>query len=203
MALPYHGLRARNGSSVSDHFLSANLGRTIRSVRQAVIDTRDVVTWLQQRGHDRVVLIGLSLGSCVAGLVAAHDARIACSALVLTAGDFAEVVWTGRATRHIRRGLESKMGLDGLGSVWSIISTGTFAEKLSRADYGTLIISGGRDAVVKPYLTQRFIDQLQARGAPVRWMRLGCGHYSLALPPFSIATFARLLLFFRDRGLFR
>jgi hypothetical protein len=82
VALPYHGLRARNTSSISDYFLSANLGRTIRSVRQAVIDTRDVITWLNHRGHDRVALVGLSLGSCVAGLVAAHDPRIPCSALV-------------------------------------------------------------------------------------------------------------------------
>jgi pimeloyl-ACP methyl ester carboxylesterase len=203
IALPYHGLRARNASSISDYFLSANLGRTIRSVRQAVIDTRDVVTWLNQRGYDRIALIGLSLGSCVAGLVAAHEPRIFCSALVLTAGDFAEVVWTGRATRHIRRALETEINLDQLSSVWSIISTGTFAKELSRSDHSTLFISGTRDTVVKPYLTQRFIDQLQSHHAKVRWIRLGCGHYSLALPPFNVVTFARLMYFFRSSGLFK
>ena len=52
VALPYHGERTREGSLIADHFLSANLGRTIRSVRQAVVDTKDIVTWLRQRGHD-------------------------------------------------------------------------------------------------------------------------------------------------------
>jgi pimeloyl-ACP methyl ester carboxylesterase len=203
VALPYHGLRTRSASSISDHFLSANLGRTIRSVRQAAIDTKDVVTWLNQRGHDRVALIGLSLGSCVAGLVAAHDPRILCSALVLTAGDFAEVVWTGRATRHIRRALEAELTLDQLSSLWSIISTGTFTKELSRAGHNILIISGNRDTVVKPYLTQRFINQLHSHDAQVQWVWLGCGHYSLALPPFNVKTFARLLFFFRRCGLLK
>jgi pimeloyl-ACP methyl ester carboxylesterase len=203
VTLPYHGLRTRNASLISDYFLSPNLGRTIRSVRQSVIDTRDVITWLNLRGHDRVVLIGLSLGSCIAGLVAAHDPRVTCSALVLTAGDFAEVVWTGRATRHIRRALEPEMTLDELGSVWSIISTGTFAKELARKGHRTLIISGTRDTVVKPYLTQRFIEQLQKHGAQIQWLQVGCGHYSLALPPFNVTTFARLLYFFRDCGLFK
>jgi len=48
VALPYHGERTPEGSLIADHFLSANLGRTIRSVRQAVVDTKDIVTWLRQ-----------------------------------------------------------------------------------------------------------------------------------------------------------
>jgi hypothetical protein len=203
VALPYHGVRMRDGALIADHFLSANLGRTIRSVRQAVVDTIDIVTWLTQRGHDRIAVIGLSLGSCIAGLVGAHDPRVRCSALFLTAGDFAEVTWTGRATRHIRRAVETEMTLDQLRSVWSIISTETFAREFARPGHDALVISGTRDTVVKPYLTRRFIDQLNASGARFGWTRLGCGHYSLARAPFSILAFLRLLYFFQRCGLFR
>jgi hypothetical protein len=203
VALPYHGVRTREGALIADYFLSANLGRTIRSVRQAVVDTTDIVTWLTLRGYDRIAVIGLSLGSCIAGLVGAHDPRVRCSALFLTAGDFAEVTWTGRATRHIRRAVETEMTLDQLKSVWSIISTETFASELARPGHSALIISGTRDAVVKPYLTQRFIDQLSSRGARFSWMQLDCGHYSLARAPFSILAFVRLLYFFQRCGLFR
>jgi hypothetical protein len=202
VALPYHGLRMREGATIADHFLSANVGRTIRSVRQAVIDTSDIITWLLQRGHDRVAVIGLSLGSCVAGLVGAHDPRVRCSALLLTAGDFAEVTWTGRATQHIRQAVETAMTLDQLRSVWSIISTERFTKDLTRPGYSSLIISGTRDTVVKPYLTERFIGQLRASGADFRWMKLACGHYSLARAPFGILTFGRLLHFFWRCGLF-
>jgi hypothetical protein len=203
VALPYHGVRTREGALIADYFLSANLGRTIRSVRQAVVDTMDIVTWLTRRGHDRVAVIGLSLGSCIAGLVGAHDPRVRCSALLLTAGDFAEVTWTGRATRHIRRAVETEMTLDQLRSVWSIISTETFAREFARPGHSALVISGTRDAVVKPYLTRRFIDQLSACGANFGWMQLECGHYSLARAPFGILALVRLLYFFQRCGLFK
>jgi len=203
VALPYHGLRMREGSVIADHFLSANLGRTIRSVRQAVIDTSDIVTWLLQRGHDQVAVIGLSLGSCIAGLVGAHDPRVRCAALLLTAGDFAEVTWTGRATQHIRQAVEKVITLDQLRSVWSIISTERFTEDMARPGYSMLIISGTRDTVVKPYLTERFIEQLNARGGiDFSWMKLACGHYSLARNPFGVIAFARLVYFFWRCGLF-
>ena len=202
VALPYHGMRMREGALIADHFLSTNLGRTIRSVRQAVIDTSDIVTWLLQRGHDRVAVIGLSLGSSIAGLVGAHDPRVRCSALLLTAGDFAEVTWTGRATQHIRRAAEADMTLEQLRCVWSIISTERFTKEMARPGYSALIISGTRDTVVKPYLTERFIGQLSASGADFRWMKLACGHYSLARAPFGILTFVRLLHFFWRCGLF-
>jgi hypothetical protein len=202
VALPYHGERTREGSLIADHFLSANLGRTIRSVRQAVVDTKDIVTWLRQRGHEHVAVIGLSLGSCIAGLVGAHDPRVRCAALLLTAGDFAEVTWTGRATQHIRRAVETKITLDQLRSVWSIISTETFARELARPNYSTLIISGTRDTVVRPYLTRRFVEQLKDCDANFGWMRLGCGHYSLARAPFSVLAFVRLLYFFHRCGFF-
>lgn len=202
-APPYHGLRMREGSLISDHFLSPNLGRTIRSVRQAVIDTSDVVTWLKQRGHDRVAVIGFSLGSCIAGLAGAFDQRIRCTALLLTAGDFADVVWSGRATQHIRRAVEPAMTLDELKSVWSIISTGTFARQLGRSGHDTLIFSGTRDTVVKPHLTREFIERLKRCDVDYRWMRLPCGHYSLARAPFNVLMFVRLLYFLFRCGLFK
>jgi pimeloyl-ACP methyl ester carboxylesterase len=201
LTLPYHGLRNRDGAAFSDYFLSANLGRTILSVRQAVLDTRAVIDWLYGRGYTDVGLIGISLGSCIAGLVAAHDRRVRCSALLLTAGDFGEVVWTGRATRHIRQGLEPAISLQELAKVWSIISTGTFAKEISRREHSTLIVSGVRDNVVKPYLTQRVVDQLRGFNARLEWKILGCGHYSLALFPFNVRAFVILVRFLYKNGL--
>jgi hypothetical protein len=203
LSLPYHGPRSRPGAAIADYFLSPNVGRTIRSVRQSVIDTRGVIDWLCQRGYRNIGLIGMSLGSCIAGLVSAHDSRIRASALLLTAGDFGEVVWTGRATRHIQESLSRSISLKELRDLWSIISTGTFARGLSRTDHKTMIISGSRDQVVKPYLTRRFISQLRDSAASYEWRELGCGHYSLAMFPFSIRTFVLLLRFLNKTHLLR
>jgi len=203
LTLPYHGARKRDGAMIADYLLSANLGRTIRSFRQAVVDTRAVIDWLTGRGYEKIGLIGVSIGSCIAALVAAHDPRVRSSALLLAAGDFAEVVWTGRATQHIRRMLEPALSLDQLKAVWSILSPELFASELARPQHSTLIVSGARDRVVQPYLTQRLADQLRSCQASLQWKPLPCGHYSLALFPFNLMAFASLALFSYRNGLLR
>jgi pimeloyl-ACP methyl ester carboxylesterase len=203
LTLPYHGLRSRPGSGFSDYFVSPNIGRTIRSVRQAVLDTRKTLAWLSDRGYRDIALVGISLGSCVAGLVAAHDERIRASALLLTAGDFSEVVWTGRATQYIKGALAAGMTLDELKGVWSIISTGTFAKELSRARHGILIISGSRDRLVLPCLTERFFEQLRSYQARCDWRVLGCGHYSMGSFPFNAVAFLMLARFLSREGLLK
>jgi pimeloyl-ACP methyl ester carboxylesterase len=197
LTLPYHGLRSRPGSTLADYFVSPNIGRTIRSVRQAVLDARKALNWLSDRGYRDIALVGVSLGSCIAGLVAAHDSRVRASALLLTAGDFSEVVWTGRATQSIKEEIASGMTLDELKGAWSIISTGSFARELSRAGHDILIISGKRDRLVLPYLTEHFFDQLRSNDAKCDWRVLGCGHYSMGSFPFSAAAFLILARFLR------
>jgi hypothetical protein len=203
LTLPYHGVRNRQGGAIADYYLSPNLGRTIRSVRQSVLDTKGVVDWLCQQGYEGIGLIGASLGSCVAGLVAAHDRRVRASALLLSAGDFAEVVWTGRATRHISAVLARSMSIDELRDAWSIISLRTFARALARPDHRMMIISGSRDNVVKPCLTKRFVLELAEVGAACEWREIGCGHYSLGMFPFSVVFSGWLLRFLRGAGLLR
>ena len=195
LTLPYHGSRNRPGSVVADYFVSPNLGRTIRSTRQAVLDTRKTVDWLTLRGYRDFALAGVSMGSCIAGLVAAHDTRIRASALLLTAGDFAEVIWTSRATRHIKESLETSLSLDDLQSVWSIISSGTFAKALSRDGHNTLVLSGARDRIAQPFLTERLCRQLESHGANYDWRTFSCGHYSMGIFPFNVMVFLELKRF--------
>lgn len=200
LTLPYHGRRNRDGAVIADWFLSSNLGRTVRSVRQGVLDARRVVDWLEARGHRSIYVMGASLGSCVAGLTGAHDPRIAGSALLLTAGDFADVVWTGRATRHIRAGIEPEIGRDALKAIWSPISLFPYVPKLARPAHRMLIVSARRDRVVLPPLTAAFVDALDAARARLRCRELGCGHYSLGAFPYSWLTFATVARFLRGRG---
>ncbi|MBB4189334.1 esterase/lipase [Sinorhizobium terangae] len=77
--------------------LSSNLGRTIQSVRQAVWDGRKLIRWLKSEDYREVSVLGMSLGSWVAGLIAAHDPGVSKASLFLTAGSLADMVWTGGA----------------------------------------------------------------------------------------------------------
>ena len=114
IALPYHLERCRPGSSHADYILSPNLGRTIQSVRQEALDGRKLIRWLKGLGYKEVSVLGMSLGSWIAGLVAAHDPSVAKAALFLTAGSLADTVRTGRATRLIRNSLEPEIELTDL-----------------------------------------------------------------------------------------
>src|SRR5690606_11353176 len=95
IAMPYHLQRSRPGSHYADYMLSPNLGRTIQAIRQAVWDGQRLITWLKNQGYREISVLGMSLGSWVAGLVAAHDTNVSKVSLFLTAGSLADMVWAG------------------------------------------------------------------------------------------------------------
>src|SRR6185436_19739326 len=105
----------------------------------------------------RFSVVGASLGSCIAGLTGLFDPRVGASALLLTAGNFADVVWTGRATRHIREALQPAMTLEELRAIWSIISLDSFVDRFRKPDHRLLLLSAARDQVVLPQLTRDFV----------------------------------------------
>ncbi len=188
IAMPYHLERARPGSRIADDMLSPNLGKTLQSVRQAVVDGRQLVRVLQDMGYRQVSVLGISLGSWVAGLVAAHDPSVRKASLFLSAGSLADMVWTGGATRHIRASLNGKMGIADLRHAWSPLSLANHAARLARPDLDVQLVLAKRDQVVLPALSEEFISQLKAAGASpfVKW--LNCGHYSLSLPPYAVSA---------------
>ena len=50
LTLPYHEERRPPELERAEHLVSSNIGRTIQSMRQAVLDTRAAVHWLKQQG---------------------------------------------------------------------------------------------------------------------------------------------------------
>jgi len=186
IAMPYHFQRSRPGSSHADYMLSANLGRTIQSVRQAVVGGRKLIRWLKGNGYCDISVLGMSLGSWVAGLVAAHDPAVLKASLFLTAGSLADMVWTGRATRAIRDSLEPEIGLADLRRAWGPLNLENCVDRLARPDLALQVVLAERDKVVLPELSTRFIQKLNDAGARPNILEMNCGHYSLALPPYIL-----------------
>jgi len=188
IAMPYHLERSRPGATYADHMLSPNLGRTIQSIRQAVVDGRQLIRILQRAGYRKVSVMGISLGSWVAGLVAAHDSVVERASLFLTAGDLAEMVWTGGATRHIRASLEGRIGLSELRRAWAPLNLENHAARLARPGLDLQILLAKRDRVVMPALSERLVQRLEVAAAAPNVVRLNCGHYSLTLPPYVLSS---------------
>lgn len=201
IAMPYHLERKRPGSLYADYMLSANLGRTVQAVRQAVWDGRKLIRWLKREGYRDVSVLGMSLGSWVAGLVAAHEPAVARVSLFLTAGSLAEMVWTGRATRSIRKSLEPHLTLAQLQRAWAPLNLENHADRLVRLGLKLHVVLASRDTVVLPDLSERLLKRLQNAGARVSVLRLNCGHYSLGRPPYILGagwSLKRFLLRKRD-----
>ncbi|MDT6942438.1 alpha/beta hydrolase family protein [Brucella pseudogrignonensis] len=186
IAMPYHFERSRPGSDYADHMLSANLGLTIQSIRQAVWDGQKLIRWLKSEGYQEISVLGMSLGSWVAGLVAAHDINVSKASLFLTAGSLADMVWTGRATRTIRESLETTIDLTHLRKAWAPLDLGNYTYSLARANLDIQIVLAKRDKVVLPELSAVLLERLYDAGAQPNVLQLNCGHYSLAIPPYIL-----------------
>jgi dienelactone hydrolase len=197
IAMPYHFERSRPGAAYADYMLGPNLGRTIQSVRQAVLDGKKLIRWLKREGYRDVSVLGMSLGSWVAGLVAAHEPSVSKASLFLTAGSLADMVWTGRATGNIRESFESSITLSSLNRAWEPINLEHYAASLARRDLALQIVLAQRDKVVLPELSERFVARLIKAGAKPNVVRLNCGHYSLALPPYILAAGWKLTRFLK------
>ncbi|MBV7518950.1 RcgR family putative quorum lactone hydrolase [Ensifer sp. ENS12] len=186
MALPYHFERSRSGSLYADYMLSPNLGRTIQSVRQAVCDGQKLIRLLKSEGYREISILGMSLGSWVAGLIAAHEPAVSKASLFLTAGSLADMVWTGRATRSIRDSLEPEIELTDLRRAWGPLNLENYAHNLARSDLELHVVLAKRDKVVLPELSESFMRRLKGAGARPEILELNCGHYSLGLPPYIL-----------------
>lgn len=186
IALPYHFARSRPGSVHAEYMLGPNLGRTIQSVRQAVLDGRKLIHWLEREGYREISVLGMSLGSWVAGLIAAHELAVSKVSLFLTAGSLADMVWTGRATRSIRDSLDPIVDLNDLRTAWGPLNLENYVRNFARPNLDLHVVLAKRDRVVLPELSQRFMQRLKDAGAQPNILELNCGHYSLAIPPYIL-----------------
>lgn len=198
LSLPYHDERRPPSMTYARDIVSANIGRTLRANRQAVLDIRAALDWLELRGYRRLGLWGMSLGSSVGTVAAAHDPRVAAAVFCCSAALFGEAVWTGRATRHIRSSLERAVNLEQLNALWSLISPGTFVPRLAGRPVSHLIITGVLDPVFLPYLTSALVDRYREHQVRCSWMKLSCGHYTLGTFPFNVRLLATAIRFLRQ-----
>ncbi|MBM3791940.1 MAG: abhydrolase domain-containing 18 [Acidobacteria bacterium] len=185
LSLPYHDRRMPPELHRADYMLSSNLGRTMQSVRQAVIDGRAVLDWLESIGYRRFGILGTSLGSCVAVIALAHDPRLTVSVQNHVSSYFADVVWTGISTRHVRDGIDGHLTLEELREIWMPISPKAYLERLAGTGKISLLVHARYDETFLPHLSRDLIREYARLGIRHRTLALPCGHYTSGRFPFS------------------
>jgi hypothetical protein len=198
LSLPYHHYRRPAHLERSEYLISPNIGRTLTAVRQAVVDSRRAADWLTGRGYNRVGLVGTSIGSCVGFLAFAHDERFSTGVFIHVSSFFADVVWTGLSTKHVRQSLEGAIDLPRLRALWSPISPYPFIKRLRGMNRRCLTISGRYDLTFLPELSEQAHDELRRQEVPCDIQWLPCGHYTMGQFPFNALAGYRIIRFLKS-----
>ena len=183
LTLPYHDARMPPELTRADYIVSSNIVRTIQVCRQAVLDARRAVGWLHAQGFERIGILGTSLGSCLSLLTSAHEPRIRAQALNHVSPWFADVVWRGLSTRHVREGLNGHVELDTLRHLWRPISPFSYLERVRNTE--TLLVYAKYDLTFPVDLSRTLIREFERLRLPHEVAVLPCGHYSTGSAPFK------------------
>jgi dienelactone hydrolase len=198
LSMPYHDIRRPAEINRADYAVSANIGRTLDAARQGVIDVRSCFDWLEQQNYSQLGILGTSLGSCYSFLAAAHDPRVRVSAFNHASTYFADVVWHGQSTRHIRQGLESEIDAERLRELWSAISPMSYFRQFTRWPKKSLIIYADYDLTFLPEFSRNTVAQFAKHGLEYRVRVLPCGHYTTGEMPYKYMDAWHLGRFFRS-----
>lgn len=195
LSKPYHDRRMPPELTRADYIVSANIVRTIQVCRQAVLDVRRALWWLRDQGYQHLGLLGTSLGSCLSMLTAVHEPLVRAQALNHVSPFFADVVWRGVSTAHVRQGLEGHVDLDTLRDLWRPISPWSYLDRVRTRK--TLLVYAKYDLTFPVDLSLQLIDEFRRRKIPADVAALPCGHYTTGEAPFKFLDAYYLARFLR------
>ena len=183
LSLPYHGERMPPELRRADYIVSANVGRTVQVCRQAVLDARRAIAWLASEGYESIGVLGTSLGSCLSMLTAAHEPLVTTAALNHISPYFADVVWEGISTAHVRRTLDGPIDLPRLRRIWMPISPFPYLARLKGKR--VLLVYARYDLTFPVELSRLLVREFARQGIEHELAVLPCGHYSTGVTPFK------------------
>jgi dienelactone hydrolase len=173
MKLPYYGERRPAGDR---RFLSADIDRTMLSMRQGVCDVRRAGAWLAGRPEidpARIGVAGISLGGIISSVAVAVDPTLNRGAFLLAGGDLAHILWEmPEGARYRAAWVASGRTFADLKSLTDPFDPLTHAGRL--VGKRVMMIAGNVDEVVPP-ASARALWEAAGR-PPITWY--DCGHYS-------------------------
>jgi dienelactone hydrolase len=186
LSKPYHDIRRPAELERSDYAVSSNIGRNIAACRQAVVDIRCCLDWLEAQGYEQFGILGTSLGSCYAFIAAAHDSRLRVNAFNHASTSFGDVVWTGQSTRHIRQAFEdaglTQLRLRGLFGATSPVN---YMQRFAAQPKKVLVVHAKYDLTFLPEYSIEVLRRFSELGIDYISKVLPCGHYTTGETPYK------------------
>jgi len=200
LTLPYHQQRKPADIERADHLVSTNVGRSIQSMRQAVLDTKAAVRWLKNEGYEQVGILGTSVGSCISFLAFAHDPDLNAGAFNHVSGYVADVVWHGLSTAHVREGFSNHLSLEELREYWAPISPLPFMPRVAAMGQRPIrFIIAKYDLTFPINLSHEAIAEARRNNLPLDIVWLPCGHYTTGEMPWKAIDAWKIATFFRKQ----
>jgi dienelactone hydrolase len=199
LSKPYHDIRRPSELERSDYAVSANIGRTLSATRQAVVDIRCCIDWLEEQGYEQFGVLGTSLGSCYGFLASAHDRRLQVNAFNHASAAVGDVVWAGQSTRHIRQALE-EAGLtqERVRALWAGVSPMHYYSKFvshskpakptdhsSKLAKKVLLVYAQYDLTFPLEYSLEVVKSFREHGLDFEGKVLPCGHYTTGETPYQ------------------
>ncbi|MFH1260186.1 MAG: C45 family autoproteolytic acyltransferase/hydrolase [Elusimicrobiota bacterium] len=181
--LPYNLRRTPKGIKSGLLFLTANVEKSQLNFRQAVIEAKQALDWLEKRPEilpEKIGIMGISLGAEVAAVVLGVEKRLKSGCFILAGGDLAGITFDGSQTRPLLKRISPRFTKEELRRKWWKIDPLTYA--YSNINKEILLINGWFDRA----LTFNSMMKLWLALGEPRVIWLAGGHYSSLLYLFWI-----------------
>jgi hypothetical protein len=195
LSKPYHDVRRPAELERSDYAVSANVGRTIAACRQAVVDIRSCVDWLESQGYEQFGVLGTSLGSAYGFIAAAMDPRLRVCAFNHASTQFGDVVWTGQSTRHVKSAFEhAGLTQDEVRAMFAGVSPMSYMEEYAASGEArwegdrrrrTLVVYAPYDLTFVVKYSREVLTNFAKHGVDYVAKVLPCGHYTTGETPYK------------------
>jgi hypothetical protein len=191
LSQPYHDIRRPAELERSDYAVSANIGRTLSACRQAVVDIRCCLDWLQAQGYEHFGVLGTSLGSCYAFLASAHDPRLRVNVFNHASTAFGDVVWAGQSTRHIQQALaEAGLSQERIRALWAATSPCSYYDKIVSPEAAgplkkVLVVHANYDLTFPLQYSLEVLQSFKRICLNFESRTLPCGHYTTGETPYQ------------------
>ncbi|MFU2157824.1 hypothetical protein [Caldisericum sp. AR60] len=118
--LPFHNERKITGYKDGEKFLADDIEASIRNYRQAIVDIRINLNYLDRKGlaKNGYTLAGFSFGGMIGTILMGIEKRIRNGMLVATGGDFEYITWKSLATQIIRKKYETETDYETYGCTY-------------------------------------------------------------------------------------
>ena len=178
--LPFHMERSSKDSPY-ECFLSSNVNRTLKSVKQSISDIRALISYIKESHDGKIIIIGLSLSGVVSNLLAQVEENIDLIISLFYANNLAFTAFETDAGKYIKKELlKNNFNSSLLNENWSIInpSLGKPIIDLNKI----LLVSGRHDK----YVLNRDTEKLWENWGKPKRIILECGHSGIKLCKKSI-----------------